>query len=306
MTCLSSGEGGRPIRLSEITKFICIGAHCDDVEGRMGGLFARLSSQGARGTYVVMVENAFVAEASGIADTETALATRRAESRRGAAELGAARVEFLAFKSYYLSAPDRRQVIPAFRSREETAAMAADIYWYGLPPVQNAYLFPECVERLTSLIHEEQPELVITHTANDRHPDHYAVARFTDLVVTDVNASGAGIRLLLREPGGGGPMGGWRPMVLVELSEEHLTMKERALECFPSQHPNGMHGFARRLAEQYGKLGGVPLAEAYTIGGGAEGGSWGTDEGFAEGLAMANAPMRVLRLNEGGGPKDDR
>lgn len=288
------------MNFKDLKTFIVIGAHCDDVEGRSGGLFARLTRQGARGVYVVMVENPYVGKGYQVPDAATALAIRRAESRRGAEMLGAARVEFFAFKSYYLHTPDRRQVFPAFRSRAETEAMAAEVSWYGLPPVQNAYLFPECVARLTTLIAEEKPDLIVTHCPNDRHPDHYAVGRFVDLVVNDLNAAGARLTLLLREPGGGGPMGGWRPNVLVELSEQDIETHQRAIDCFPSQHPNGMAGFARAQAVRFGRLGGVPFAEGYARGGGAWGGAWATEEGFREGFALATAPLEIIRLAESG------
>lgn len=284
------------MNLDGIRTFLNIGAHCDDVEGQSGGLFARLTRQGARGVYAIMIENAFVGPGVEM-DTATALATRRAEARAGAAALGAARVEFFEFKSYYLSTPDRRQIFPAFRSREETEAMASDVYWYGLPPAQNAYLFPECVERLTTLIEQEQPDLIITHSPNDRHPDHYATARFTDLVVNDLNAAGANFPLWLYPPSGGGPMGGWRPTLLVELSETDLETKRQAFECFPSQHPHGMGDFARKHAERFGRLGGIPLAEGYTEGGGASSDTWDSDAGFEEGLRLANAPLRIIPLS---------
>jgi LmbE family N-acetylglucosaminyl deacetylase len=276
--------------------FISIGAHCDDVEGRTGGTFARLVRQGARGVYVVVVENAFTAPGV-VMDTVTALATRRQEARDGAALLGASRVEFFEFKSYYLSTPDRRQVMPAFRDRADVEAMASDIHWHGLPPVQNAYLFPECVQRLRQLIEDEQPSLILTHSPNDRHPDHYAVSRFTDLVVGDLNAEGAGLSLWFRQPGGAGSMGGWRPTVLVELSEEDLEIKRRSLESFPSQHPAGMGRFAHDLARRCGRLGGVQYAEAFCDGGGAPRGAWDTDPGLAAEVSLASTPLRVVRLS---------
>lgn len=284
------------MNLSNIKTFISIGAHCDDVEARTGGLFARLTRQGARGVYVVMVENPFVGKGYAVKDAETALATRRAESRQGAAVLGAARVEFFAFKSYYLHTPDRRTVFPAFRSREETEAMAAEVSWYGLPPVHNAYLFPECVRRLTSLIEEEKPDLILTHTPNDRHPDHYDVGRFVDLVVNDLNAAGAKLNMLLREPGSGGPMGGWRPTLLFELSEADVECQQRALDCFPSQFPEGIAGFARARAARFGRLAGVPLAEGYTRSSGGWGGAWDKDDGWNEVISLANEPMELIRL----------
>lgn len=282
--------------LSRVKTFVCVGAHCDDVEGRAGGLFVRLTREGARGVYVVAVENPYVGDGYKVKDAATALATRRAESCRGAEVLGAARVEFLALKSYYLHTPDRRIVYPAFRNRQETEAMAAEVEWYGQPPVLNADRFPECVERLTALIREEQPDLIITHTPNDRHPDHYAVGRFVDIVVNRMRDAGANLKLWLREPGGCGPMGGWRPTILVELSEADVERHQRAVDCFPSQHPHGIDGFARSQAERFGRIAGVPYAEGYTWGGGAWGDDWSREDGLRAGIEMVMAPMQVIRL----------
>ncbi|NLL82809.1 MAG: hypothetical protein GX230_01035 [Lentisphaerae bacterium] len=286
------------MKLDNIKTFISIGAHCDDVEYRTGGLFSRLTRQGARGVYVVMVENPYVGSGYIIKDAATALATRRAESLKGAAQLGAARVEFFGFKSYYLHTPDRQTVFPAFRSREETIAMANEVTWYGLPPVQNAYLFPECVARLVNLITEEKPDLILNHTPNDRHPDHYSVGRFVELVTNDLNNAGANLTQLHREPGSGGSMGGWRPTIFFELSAADVERQQRAMECFPSQFPGGLKGYAERRARAFGKLAGVTFAEGYTASGGGADGSWSRyDHEWERCVAMPADPITVIPLN---------
>ncbi len=283
--------------LNQVKTFISIGAHCDDVEYRTGGLFSRLVRQGARGVYVVMVENPWVGPGVEVADSATALAIRRSEARAGAAVLGAARVEFFAFKSFYLSTPDRRVLYPAFRDRAETEALAAEVHWYGLPPVANAYLFPECVTRLGGLIREEQPDLILTHMPNDRHPDHYEVSRFCDLVVNDMRRDeGLKTEMWLREPGSGGALGGWHPNLLVELSEADVARHQRAIDCFPSQFPKGMAGYARARAEAYGRLGGVRFAEPYAGSSRVGSGKWDCGDGRVEALALAGAPVQTFRL----------
>ncbi|NLL84159.1 MAG: hypothetical protein GX230_07985 [Lentisphaerae bacterium] len=282
--------------LGKVKSFMVIGAHCDDVEGRTGAIFSRLVRQGARGTYVVAVENPYVGAGVELNDAMKALETRREESRAGAAVLGAARIEFFAFKSYYLYTAERELIFPAFRDREEVEAMAAKAVYYGLPPINNAYLFPECVARLTDLIAEEKPDLIITHASNDRHPDHYGVARFVDLVVGDLNDQGAGIELWFRDPGAGAPLDGWRPQILVEVSAEDVEISQRALDCFPSQHPKGIDGFVERRTKQYGRLAGVPYAQGFTVAGRTRKGSWDDDEGFAAIIAAVTAPFVVYPL----------
>ena len=90
-------------------------------------------------------------------------------------------------------------------------------------------------------------------------------------------------------------MGGWRPTVIVELSEQDLEVKRKALECFPSQHPFGMGDFAGKRATLFGKLAGVRYAEGFSWGGPTQE-RWGTDDGFYEGMARVTAPMEVVRL----------
>lgn len=254
-------------RWDRVERVIALFAHCDDIEMRMGGTFARLIREGKRVTYVVCVENAYVGPH--VTERPTAremLALRRAEATRAAAILGASRVEFLAMKSYYLSREDGTVVYPTFAGPDTLAEELRDVVFDGLPPVHNAYTIPACHDRVLSLIREEQPQLIITQSPDDRHPDHYDTARLATLLVEDLRREGADIDLWYSEPGTGGAMAEFWPSLYVELSEADLRCRQEAFACFPSQFGMDMRPYAQARCAAYGRAAGVPLAEAFRAG----------------------------------------
>lgn len=135
--------------------------------------------EGKRGAYVVAVENAYAYEGYLLGSSREALAMRREESRRGSKILGAARVEWLLFKSYYLSTNEPfSRIYPTFESLESLQNEMKDAILDGLPPVLNADRQPVCVERFHKLIDDYDPDVVFVHSPDDGHVDHYCVARF--------------------------------------------------------------------------------------------------------------------------------
>ena len=251
--------------LSSIDRFMAIGAHCDDVDIRMGGTFARLVREGKQGCYVVAVENAYVGPHFVVDSAREALQIRRRESTEAAGILGADRLEWLRFKSYYLSEPDRTVVYPLFESQEAMREQLEDVILEGLPPVSMAYAAPECVERVTSLIDDFAPDVVFTHYPDDRHPDHYNLSRFLSLLWEDSEREGGcEYDVVFWEPGSGGPLARFRPNLFVELSEEDVETKDRALNCYWSQFPESTRkGYAAQRAGTYGEVIDVPYAEAF-------------------------------------------
>ena len=61
---------------------MAIGAHCDDIDLRCGGTFARLVREGKEGLYVVAVENAYSGTHFSAPDSREILKIRREESLR--------------------------------------------------------------------------------------------------------------------------------------------------------------------------------------------------------------------------------
>jgi LmbE family N-acetylglucosaminyl deacetylase len=277
------------------TRFLAMFAHCDDIEMRMGGTFARLIREGKRVTYTVVVENAYYGpHIKDRDDARTMLAVRRAEATRGAKTLGASRIEFLAFKSYYLSREDTSLVYPTFNSVEETVKELEGVVLDGLPPIHNAYTTPVCHDLLRKIIREERPEVIFTQSPDDRHPDHYAMARILTLIVEDMHSEGIPVSLWYSEPGTGGSMAEFWPNTYVELSPADQQVKEDAMACFPTQFPGDMRAFNAERSRAYGSIAGVPLAESWRAGMlprmGTPTGDWFTR------LAAGPQPPTVIRL----------
>ena len=252
--------------LKDIQRFIAFGAHCDDVDLRCGGTFSRLSREGKKGCYVVMVEDAYAGKHFPIKDSYEAIATRRKESGKASQIIGADRLEYFRFKSYYFGTKEpHSSVIPSFESFESLTKEMKGVIFQGLPPIANADLFPQCRQRAISLIEEYSPQAIFTHSPDDRHSDHYSASRFIYQIVYQMNLEeNKGIDLYFWEPGGRGPIVGFFPNLFVELSPEDVERKHQALECYKSQFsPGQLKGWAKNRAVKYGKLGGVRYAEGF-------------------------------------------
>ena len=253
------------MRLQSIEHFLAIGAHSDDVDLRCGGTFARLTREGKAGCYVVTVENARVGPHYRVRDSYEALAIRRQESTEGARILGASRLEWLTIKSYVFNTPEAgSEVYPSFDSAEALQEELKEAILDGLPPITYADRFSRSRNRLIQLIEGFSPEVVFTHSPDDRNPDHYGVSRFVELIVRELNEQGRDIDLFLWEPGGLGPIAGFVPNFFVELSEQDVDRKQQALDCYVSQYPDGLVStFAADRARAYGRLVGLEYAEAF-------------------------------------------
>jgi LmbE family N-acetylglucosaminyl deacetylase len=285
------------MQLEEINRFMAIGAHCDDVDIRCGGTFARLSREGKKGCYVVAVENAHTGSHCRLRSSREALAIRRSESTKAAAMLGADRLEWLEFKSFYFSTeePDS-EIYPSFDSLEALREELKDAVLTGLPPVANAYEFPACRDRLNDLLDDFSPQVVFTHSPDDRNPDHYAVARFVDRILADRRNRAGGTELYCWEPGSAGPIVGYVPDLFVELSRDDVEKKQRAIDCYLSQLRDGAPGFAPGRAKAYGRLANVEYAEVFRRAGCERGDPWKGPPPFLGALESRSRPGDTYRL----------
>lgn len=242
-------------------------AHCDDVEVRVGGTLARLVREGRRVVYSVAVENAY--HAPHVNPQPTArekLAVRRAEATRAADVLGVSRTEFMAMKSFYLSKENGDAVYPEFSSAEAVLKQIEGVVFDGLPPILNAYTIPACRDRIKNLILQERPGLILTQSPDDRHPDHYCVARVVTLIVEDLRREGLPVALWYSEPGSGGAMAEYWPNVFVELSREDVAKRASASACFPTQFSDDRSEYTWTRCRAYGRIAGVEFAEAFRAG----------------------------------------
>lgn len=286
------------MQLKDIHTFMVIGAHCDDVDIRCGGTFARLVREGKRGCYVVAVENVYTDPCCHVENSQQALAIRRAESTKASEILGADRLEWLGLKSFYFSTSDpKSRIFPSFNSLESLQEELKDAIFSGLPPVANADRFPACRDRLNHLIEEFSPQVIFTNSPDDRHSDHYALSRFIETMVRTYNNQGKNIGIYFCEPGSRGPIVSFDPNYFVELSEDDVSRKQRAIDCYVSQFPNYItNTFAIDRASAYGRLVNIKYAEAFRKGSCDPSGAWEGRPGFIQLLELGSGKKEVYRL----------
>jgi len=186
---------------------LAIFAHPDDESFAVGGTLAKCAAEGAR--LVLVSATRGEAGLPGMSAAETAR-IREAELRAAARTLGAARVEFLDYVDGHLSQADPQEV----------------------------------VDRLTGLLEEERPDVVITFGRDgiSGHPDHVAVhqlvtqafdgarlpARLFYLVPSEATQQGCGI-----PPSKDADSG---PVTAIDVGAYRVT-KVRAMQCHASQKP---------------------------------------------------------------------
>ena len=250
--------------MNEIKRFMAIGAHCDDIDLRCGGTFARLVREGKEGCYVVGVENAYVGKHFFVEDSYKALEIRRQESLEAARIIGANKVEWLEFKSFYFSKLAlRSKIFPSFDSAESIYKDLKNAILRGLPPVANADRFARCRDKLIQLIDDFSPQIIFTHSPDDRHPDHYALARFVEFIVRKINRDGKNVEIYFWEPGSNGPIVGFAPNCFFEMADRDVATKQKAIECYKSQYPQGLlDNFAVKRARNYGKIAGGKICRS--------------------------------------------
>ena len=287
------------MELATVSRFIAVGAHCDDVDLRLGGTFRRLVREGKQGCYVVACENVYAHGGFPRQSSRGVLATRRAEAQAAAGILGAGRVEFLEFKSHFFTREDDpySHIYPTFSGLESLREELQGVIWDGLPPLANAVDHPACRERFGRLLDEVRPEVVFTHYPDDHHADHWALARFVDVVVRERRERGREIEICFWEPGSASPVVGFSPNLFVELSEGDVAVKQKALDAYVSQFPpERLRGYAETRAAAYGALVGVPYAEALHAGQCAGGDEWSRGTEFVKHLILRPPEPRVYRL----------
>ena len=286
--------------LDGIKSFVAFGAHHDDVDLRCGGTFARLTRSGAAGCYAVVVENGYTGAHYNPTDRAAAVATRESECRAGAQALGASRIEFLRYKSFYLETPRARsRVFPSFTDRTALNDQLADVLFTDRPPVAGAVANDAWREPILALLRECRPQVVFTHSPDDRHADHYAVANLLCHIVCEHNADASEpVEIMFWEPGSAGVVAGFHPDTFVELDEADVAAKQRALDGFVSQFRREDIGdFAASRTAFYGQLCGVGHAEPFQRGTWPKDPPWGGPPSWAEPVANRRRDIRVWHLD---------
>ena len=168
-------------------RVLAVFAHPDDPEFGAGGSMARLASDGAEVTYVIVTDGSQGGEDPKQKDSELA-AIRQREQRAAAKVLGIKKVEFLGYKDGHLA--------PDLRLRRDIVRM----------------------------IRKYKPELVITHIPGrvldapmgGSHPDHLAVGEATLAAVYPDSRNPRAFRGLLKQ--------GYAPHIVKEVWIPFWTM----------------------------------------------------------------------------------
>ena len=216
-------------------RVLAVGAHPDDVEILCGGTLARYASRGDQ--------------------VAIAIAT---DGTAGHAQIR----------------PDELAPIREREARASGAVIGAEVHWMGFP---DEFLFDDQPTRLAfvEVIRHARPDVILTHAANDYHPDHRATHQLVfsaSFVATLPNVETE------QEPLGGVPAllwmdtlagRGFDPETFVDITATFETKREM-LACHASQvewlrHHDDVDilDVMRTVAKARGMQAGVAFAEGF-------------------------------------------
>lgn len=216
-------------------RILAVGAHPDDIEILCGGTLARYAAEGHH--------------------VEIAIATDGTAGHRDIPP------EALA---------------PLRREEAEAAAsiIGAEVHWMGYP---DEFLFDDAPTRLafTDTIRRADPDVILTHAANDYHPDHRATSALVfnasfiatlPNIATEHAPCGAVPGLFYMDTLAGRD---FEPAAFVDIRST-FDVKQRMLACHESQVEWLRHHddidileFTETVARARGLQAGVPYAEAF-------------------------------------------
>ncbi len=253
---------------------LALGAHHDDIELRAGGTLAKHAKEGSRVVYAVASTTPHYnpwpgdEEAGKFLSNNDVIRLRKKEAEEGARIIGAGEVLFLDFKSIYWymeGTHDRVYLDGVNCTSRELAYLEGQIP--GREFLVSARYVESAVEFLACLIEEKEAEIVLTHTPDDRHLEHYATACLALSAVLKLREKGNDVNLYGWEFGGTGTLCfGFNPSRFEDITDT-IDIKCEALMSFRSQfaarNPEFFLSRARKRAQAYGKLCGFKYAEPF-------------------------------------------
>jgi LmbE family N-acetylglucosaminyl deacetylase len=258
------------INEKKVKRFIAVGAHCDDVELRAGGVFSRLVREGAEGLYIVTVSGGWVRNdvRDKITTSEQARQTRETEARTGAKILGASKTRFLnMYPNNYLSKeiyPGGKLFYPEMTSYEKAVEELKDIYFTGHVPLHYAVYHEDFLQEVEDFFKDWQPDVIFSHSLGDGHPNHNSTGYLTGMVMQRLGIQHE-VPFFQWHPGTRDCFTCFQPTHFIELNEADVANWQKAVECFPSQFPaEYIKDFAPDFAHFYGDKCGVKYAQPFT------------------------------------------
>ncbi len=268
---------GRKEQKMENKTIMSFGAHHDDVELRCGGTLAKYARQGWKVIYTVATTTPYylpsqqdVREGRYPSNNEI-IGIRKKEAEKGAGILGASEVYFFDFRSLYWHEKKSRGLTyfdGITNTCEDLARIEKEIP--GREYIVSACHSKKAVSFLMDFISKRNVDILLTHSADDLHWEHYAVALFASCTCRQLEIKGKKIRLFHWENGNAGTITrSFSPTRFVDISET-IDIKCRAVSVFKSQFANRDTSVfvdrTRRRAKEYGKLCGFEYAEAFMDG----------------------------------------
>jgi LmbE family N-acetylglucosaminyl deacetylase len=158
-----------------MSTLVCFHAHPDDEAIATGGAMARAAAEGHRVVLVVATDGDHGEVPDDLADSETLVERRRAETEASIAALGAHRVEFLGYTDSGMTGWEQNAHPASF--------LRADL--------------AEAAERLAVILREEQADVLTAYDwhGNYGHPDHIKVHEVGHAAADLLVAQGIDIRL---------------------------------------------------------------------------------------------------------------
>ncbi len=253
---------------------LAVGAHHDDVELRAGGTLAKYAEEGSKIIYAVASTTPHYhpggsdAEAGKFLSNNEVISLRKKEAAEGAEIIGADEVHFFDFKSMYWyksNTADRVYLDGISCTSEHLRYLEEEIP--GREFMVSAHRTGAAVGFMADFIREKEVDIVLTHSPDDCHWEHYAAANLMLQAVRKLKEAGVSVGLYGWEFGGMGSLCfGFHPSRFEDITGT-IDIKCRAVSVFKSQFPDRnaemFAARARTRAEAYGRLCGFKYAEPF-------------------------------------------
>ena len=252
----------------KVRKFLCIGAHCDDTELRIGPVASRLMRNGAEGIQWTMIDGPWTPGLKEDCKAQELLDARSAENAKASEVMGFSKLHSFHLRAWHLyrevcEVNPFKFYFPDFSTRETLEETIGKAMYTGRPMGIFAQRLPWFQEEFVPMLEDVDPDVIFTHSMNDLHPDHYTVC---SMVLRAIQASEK-LRdkpvLMWRSGGNGGCMK-LLPTHMIEVSRADIALTEEAMRCYPSQFTQKMMDTQSQVYAEYGKVCGKKYAVALT------------------------------------------
>ncbi len=254
---------------------LSVGAHHDDVELRAGGTLAKYAKEGSKIIYAVASTTPHYypapadAESVEFLSNNEVISLRKKEAEKGAEIIGADEAHFFDFKSMYWyknNTADRVYLDGISCASRHLRYLEEEIP--GREFMVSAHRVEAAVGFMADFIREKEVDIVLTHSPDDCHWEHYAAANLMLQAARKLKKDGTSVSLYGWEFGGAGSLCfGFHPSRFEDITGT-IDVKCRALSVFKSQfHDHNPEMFIRRArtrAAAYGRLCGFEYAEPFT------------------------------------------